>query len=189
MNFWFSAGCAALFTLWNGFRDTLPCLTAVILHEAGHIFVCASLHVSRQHLRVTPFGFSVPYSGGCLPYRYEFCISAAGPIANLLGFLSCFFLPCTRNVILFGSSCLSLAVFNLLPIRNLDGYELLVALTFPVFGCMNGARICHVISVCAAVLLFGFSALWQLRCGGNLSLLIVSIYLLFSLTKWSDGTR
>ena len=79
---------------------------------------------------------------------------------------------------LFGISSLALAVFNLLPIRHLDGGVLLTSLLLPRLGVMRGEIFCEKISRIFTFLLWICAVSVQMRCGGNLSLLLISVYLL-----------
>ena len=174
----------ALFTLLNGVRDSLPFLLAALLHESGHLLACRLLRVPIRFFRPTAAGAVIGYDPSTVSYNREAMVAAAGPLANLAGFLSCFPGECSRGRALFGVACLSLAVFNTLPIRHLDGgvilRDLLFSLLGPVRGEITGEKISRICTVC----LWTCAVAVQIRCGGNLSLLFISVCLL---TKIAGG--
>ena len=176
MNFpWLFGG---LFLLLNGLRDTFPVLLAAILHECGHGLACLVLGVPIRFFRPTAAGAVIGYDPSALSYTREAWIALSGPLANLAGVLVCFPGECGRMRALFGISSLALAVFNLLPIRHLDGGVLLTSLLLPRLGVGRGEIFCEKISRIFTFLLWICAVSVQMRCGGNLSLLLISVYLL-----------
>ena len=159
----------------SGLSDAVALIAAALLHEAGHIAVCRLCRIPIRFVRPSPLGAHIGCDCGAVSYGREICAAAAGPAANLLGFLLCFFLPGSRWCALFGVSCLALALFNLLPISSLDGGRILSAVLSPLLGCMTGARLGAAVSAAALLLLWAFSAALQLRCGGSLSLFLISL--------------
>lgn len=109
-------------------------ITALFLHEAGHIFVASRLRLRMAQIEITPFGGSMHIEGaqGLRPL-HAFILAMAGPLVNALSipisiliihksniesrFLLCFLV----------SSALLLAV-NLLPVLPLDGGRMLLAI-------------------------------------------------------------
>lgn len=173
----------AVFTLLNGVRDSLPFLLAVLSHEGGHLLACRLLGVPIRFFRTGPVGAVIGYDPSSVSYAREAWIAAAGPLMNLAGFLMCFPGACSRGQALFGISCLSLAIFNLLPIRKLDGGVILNDLLTSRLGPTRGERIGEKISLICTVFLWMCAAAVQIRCGGNLSLLLISVYLLTKITE------
>ena len=170
--------CGVFFPLLNGLRDSLPILLAALLHEGGHLLVCLLLRVPIRFVRPIATGAVIGYDPSAVSYAREAWIAAAGPVANLAGFLLCFLGECTRGRALFGTSCLAFAFFNLLPIRTLDGGVILYDLLTPVMGPIRAERIGEKISAVCTVLLWMCTVAVQIRCGGNLSILLISVYLL-----------
>ncbi len=171
---------AAGWTLLNGIRDALPMLAAAFLHEAGHYLACRLCRVPVRWFRPAVTGAVIGYDGSALSYGREIAVAAGGPLVNLL--CAVFSLFCRgRSFTLFGISSLGLALFNLLPHRRLDGGVILHAFLCAVWGADPAARITEITSFCGTVLLWMCAVLVQLRCGGNLSLFFISLYLLVSL--------
>lgn len=171
------------FAAWNGLRDSLPFLLAALLHEGGHLLACRLLGVPIRFFRPTVAGAVIGYDPSAVSYTREAMIAAAGPLSNLAGFLLCFPGQCSRGRALFGIACLSLALFNLLPIRRLDGGVILYDLLTSVMDPWRSAPIVETVSLVCTVCLWMCAAAVQIRCGGNLSVFLISVYLLTKITE------
>ena len=169
---------AWLSLLESGWRDAIPILLAALLHEAGHALACRLLRVPIRFFRPIAAGAVIGYDASRIPYIKEAWIAAAGPLANLAGAFLCLPGYCTRGRALFGISCLALALFNFLPIRNLDGGTFLSALLLHRGNVARCDRITSAVSSVCTVAVWICAAAVQMRCGGNLSLLLISVYLL-----------
>ncbi len=170
----------AVLTLLNGLCDIVPVLSAVLLHEWGHAFACRLLRVPIRSFRPVSAGTVIGYEADGVSFGKEIAVAAAGPFVNLLSAAVC--LACSsRFLVLFAAASLSLALFNLLPIRNLDGGVILFAASSLLFGAECAARISYILSLLGTVFLWMCAVAVQMRCGGNLSFLLVSVYLLFCL--------
>lgn len=174
---------SVVFTLLNGLRDSLPFLLAALLHEGGHLLACRLLGVPIRYFRPTVAGAILGYDASALSYAREAMIAAAGPVANLVGFLLCFPGECSRGRALFGVACLSLSFFNLLPVQRLDGGVILSDYLISRRGPVRGSQICEKISLVCTVLLWMCAAAVQIRCGGNLSVFLISVYLLTKIAE------
>lgn len=170
----------AVWTLLNGIADTLPVLCAILLHEAAHVLTCRLFGVRVRSFRPIAAGAAIGYDAVSLSYMREIAVAAAGPIANLLSFL--LVLRCHgRLAALFGTASLSLGLFNFLPHQRLDGGVILSAILSMLLDADRAARAVHIFSQILTVFLWMCAVAVQLRCGGNLSLLFVSVYLLMTL--------
>lgn len=171
------------FAAWNGLRDSLPFLLAALLHEGGHLLACRLLGVPIRFFRPTVAGAVIGYDPSAVSYTREAMIAAAGPLSNLAGFLLCFPGQCSRGRALFGIACLSLSLFNLLPVQKLDGGVILSDLLIFRLGPIHGSQICEKVSLVCTVFLWMCAAAVQIRCGGNLSVFLISVYLLTKITE------
>ncbi len=161
----------------SGVADTLPVLLAALVHECGHLVACRFYGVPVRLFAPSPVGAVIGYDATCLTYGQEAAIAAAGPLANALSVLCVLFCR-GRFFALFGVSSLGLCFFNLLPLTGLDGGVILRTFLDSRFGPRKAFRVAGVVSDMVAAALFVLAALFQLRAGGNLSLLFLSIYLL-----------
>jgi Peptidase family M50. len=104
-------------------------------------------------------------------------VAAAGAAANLLAaaVLYRFAFQSMRTMFLIAAN-MAVAAFNLLPIGNLDGGEMLRLMTERAGGVAFSWKIARAASFFALVPLFA-AALFVLGQGGNLTLLVTCVYL------------
>ncbi len=171
---------AAALTFLNGIADTLSVLAAVFLHEGGHAAACRLFRVPILFFHPVTVGAVIGYDAAGLSFPKEIAIASAGPLVNLVSAAACLFCR-NRFFMLFAAASLSLALFNLLPLRHLDGGVILFAAVSLFRGAEPAARITRIFSVMGTFFVWMCAVAVQLRCGGNLSLLLVSVYLLLRL--------
>ena len=94
---------------------------ACALHELAHIFVLCWQRNKIKQIRLTLYGAVIELSS-VLSYRQELAAAAAGPLCNLL--LAAFFCRFPSCVCFTGLN-LTLGIFNLLPLGQLDGARIL----------------------------------------------------------------
>ena len=151
-------------------------LTAALCHELGHYFVLRAFGAGIDAVYVSAFGAELRLSDRPpLSYGREILAVAAGPATNL--FFSAALSWCgTQRPILyvFAGAQLALAIFNLLPVRPLDGGTLVwlfMAWRIDPFAADRGARWIGG-TVTALLLLF---SLWLLVESGNPFLLLGAV--------------
>ena len=151
---------------------------ACILHEMGHCAALLLIGNSVKQINITAFGAKI-LPNGSLSYGKELLVAAAGPGVNiLLAYL------CTRvsDGTAFAGVNLALAVFNLLPIGDLDGARILrcaMALIAPdeFTSCMMQ---CLGYCFTAVFSIFGVVMAAQYQ---NITLLLMSLWLLWRLVQ------
>lgn len=170
--------------------DALLFFAAILLHEAGHLFTLLCYGCRVKGVAFSFSGISLNLHDPYIPYKKEAKIFLAGPMAGLIG---CFFAwiclrwHFTRWGMLFFSFNLLLSLFNLLPIRGLDGGEALFALLCH-YGEEEGAkrasdfihRLALTFLLCAATWLFFFEK--------NCSLLLLTLLFAAKETKRKKAT-
>ena len=147
-------------------------LLAVALHELGHL---AAMHA----VRAKPSGLELSLRGVLIVSpavpgaAQQLLIAVSGPLAN--GLFGGLFLLLGWHAA--GAVQLIVALYNLLPIRGLDGGSILYALLC-LFGAGEKVWICTLCSfvTAGAVLVFGLQML--MLNGSNISLLLLGVYLL-----------
>jgi stage IV sporulation protein FB len=121
--FLLAAGCAG----W----ELALYLSAVLLHEAGHLLTLTLFRVGIRSVDLSLTGASIQMDSDLISYKKEILIALSGPLANLLGCgLSVLLLRsefCREGMLLFFSNAL-LCLFNLIPLESLDGGRALYAL-------------------------------------------------------------
>ena len=147
-----------------GAGEMLPAaLLAALLHELGHIAVIRLAGGKVTALRLEPFGGEIATGGSIPSYRGELAVSLAGPAVSLLCASPLFFMTSPGFLAGFSLCSLGLGIFNLLPIKALDGGEILHTLLLLYLSPELSDRICRAVSIvfvclffCLALLGWGF---------------------------------
>lgn len=151
--------------VWKGF---LACL----IHEIAHCAALRHFRVPVKEIRFTLSGAQL-YFETSLSYVQEMICAAAGPAVNLLLAYTFASVPsCTS----FAGINLALAVFNLLPIGQLDGARILRCALSIVFCEKTSFVISSTLSVCFT-LIFCCTGLYAALFWRNLTLLFMVLWL------------
>lgn len=141
-------------------------ISAVFVHEAGHLMCAALLHMGRPRLKISALGVRIQYLSPAYGFRRAaLCLS--GPAAGAVFAVTLFRLR------FFFMYSLGLSLINLIPISCFDGGGAFAALCDDVFLPHTSARIQKTFSVISVILLWGLSVAVQLRAGANLSLMVL----------------
>ena len=146
--------------LWDGSGFIKLSILCAVLHESGHFLAFWLLTKKPPQISCSPFGFQLEMDGVLLPSRSENLLLAAGPAANLLAAAAGWALVSRRASYLcyfFLCENLCMALFNLLPVRFLDGGRLAANLIGPHHPRLLGAL--SAASCGTAALLGGFALL------------------------------
>ena len=167
----FVSGGFVLLTAWfalvNGWQLLAVILSAALLHELGHLLVLGLLGGRVRALRISVFGAELVTSAGCLSYPGELAATLAGPAVNLL----CGFVLAPLGAWTAAGAHLALGIFNLLPVRPLDGGRALYLLAAWRLGPAAGEGAVRRAGGLAALAL-GLAAVWlMMRTGGSMWLL------------------
>ena len=164
----------------------LPALFAIILHEMGHLFMMWILECSPKRIKLIPASVQItaPFQKR---YRNDFLVSVSGPAVNILLFLTLYF-----NYLAFGNEVtlyfallnLVIGVFNLLPVKGLDGGTILFCILEKYKGPDKAAVTLKIITIILAAALILTAITLTLRGKINISVYIMGIYLfIMSLLK------
>ena len=129
----------------------------VLIHELGHLYLLRRYGVYIRRLSVGFSGLCIQCSLERLPRRVYFLCAAAGP---MMGLSAAFFCSVIGNVfhrdflLLFAGTGVILSLFNLMPVKPLDGWRMLVAVS---------PRIAPIVSdlVAIIVLLVGLAMMYK----------------------------
>ena len=158
---------AAWFTLVNGWQLLAVILSAAALHELGHLLVLRLLGARVRELRVSVFGAELMTSAARLSYPGEIAAVLAGPAVNLL----CALVLGGAHAWVAAGAHLSLCLFNLLPVRPLDGGRALYLAVSWALGPAAGERLTRWAGFTAALALSVCLGWVMERTGGSLWLL------------------
>lgn len=171
-----------LLMAWINYCDTqmlFPMvLWAAAVHEAGHWAMIRAVKGRVKLLRLSAVGAELQLEGA-LSYTQDMLCALAGPAASLLTA----FLAAKAGWDVFAGLNLALGIFNLLPIRVLDGGRILSAISAMLFDPDAGNRIGRGMdALFAVVLVLGGVVLFFL--GGSVTLLLVAVWLLSRNKEW-----
>lgn len=161
---------AAWFALANGWEPLATVLGAAVVHELGHWLVLRALGAEVTGFRLGVLGAVLETDGGRLSYGGELAAVLAGPGANLLAALALTALGKGRWPAAIGAN-LVLCVFNLLPIRPLDGGQALYLSASWLRGPAAGEGAARWAGTLTAAALAGLLICVMWRTGGSLWLL------------------
>lgn len=178
ISFWFFALIAVFALLERGalfFYLALP----IFVHEWGHLLVMYACRVRVQWVAFTALGIQMRRDHSRrISYLQEAAVCFGGPAANLLMAFwlhtACFH---SMRTMLLVSANLVVALFNLAPIGDLDGGQLLGLLARRFCSMETAHRISKITSFLVLGALFGFCFfLFSIR-QHNPSLLVACVFL------------
>ena len=151
-----------------------------IMHEISHMLVAILLKMNVYEIELLPIGVNAKYIGKNT-YLKELIISLAGPIASLL------FAVILKNEV-FKMMNLSIAIFNLIPIKPFDGGKILENICVIFCGVKIANKVLMILSkVCLNLLLILsiFLVIW----GENYYFIILIIYMICIIKKESENAK
>jgi len=152
---------------------------AVLSHEGAHILTAYLLGVKINNVSFFPIGIRMDLASNEGTTYKVAAICLAGCIfgfasAGVLTFL------CFERLDGYIFASLSLSSVNLLPIRRLDGGEVLALLVNKIFLPDTSERVTKAVSSSAVFLLWLMTVTFQIKYEINLTLLLFTIYLIYS---------
>lgn len=160
----------------------LPTLFAVFIHEFGHLFMMWATGETPKKIRLIPASVQIvsAFSGG---YKKDVLVALSGPVVNFV-FFGVFYYnyACFGNnaTLLFSILNLVIGVFNLLPVKGLDGGTVIYIVLSRFWSPYKALWCVRILTaVLGAVVLVGAISL---TVGGklNISLYIMALYLIIT---------
>ena len=176
---------AAWFGVINGWRLLAVVLGAAAAHELGHFAALKCVGACITGMRLNMFGAAMETDRSALSYGKELAAVLAGPAANLLCAILLSLME-SGNSALIGAN-LILCVFNLLPVRPLDGGHALYLTVSCAAGPEAGERAARWTGLTAAVFLAAVLGILMWRSGGSLWLLPAMAGLLTAAVRECHG--
>lgn len=180
--FWVAITTLSLFM--TGKDSLLPlCLVSAVIHESGHLFILHifGVHPSKISLKLTDTRIVCDLTE--LSFQKELLAMAAGPLANILVSLIAFVLNKCFNIATFRNLCsasLCIGIFNLLPVRSLDGEQILSLLLMRKTELSRKNLIINIISAIIILPVATAGFVLVISCKHNYTLLIVAVFLIFT---------
>lgn len=169
-----------LLVLDCSFLSLVPILAAVC-HEFGHLWVMLILGVPVKEIEITLFGAEIHADAISQRTFGQICVYGSGAAANLAsGFCVWGLFGGALFADFFFICSLGLAIFNLIPIRTLDGGCILEALCLRLFP-RRADIILAAVSAVSLAILWLLAIYLMLIFGGNISLMLFCIYMFVSL--------
>ena len=158
----------AWFALANGWNLLGILFSAATLHELGHCAVLYYLEVPIRRFDLGACGAVLePEQTVSLSYGEELAVILAGPAVNFL----CSLLSALLHLPVFSGANLLLCLFNLLPLRPLDGGRALELLVSWLFGPAAGEQIACLSGIAVGTLFALFLSYIVVQSHGSLWLL------------------
>lgn len=160
------------------------CFAACICHELGHLAVMAVRGEGLDEIIFSGGGICIKKSD-----KPSLCVLAAGCAVNFLLFAVFFAVLGRGNIFytVFGGANLFVGVFNLLPLRGLDGHGILEKALFRFLSFEAAERVMRAVEIFfGAVLILGVT-LFLLSGSVNLTAVFVMIYIFALDFIWKLG--
>ena len=165
--FW---GMLVLALLWGALEVMPPVLVAAACHELGHLAVLRLWGVPVKEIRLTAMGAVITAPGQeRLSYGRELAAVLAGVSVNFL--LALLFARVSGEYLLAGANAL-LGLYNLLPLRGLDGGRALWLAVAWAREPFTATVVAGRVNLVTMALLLGFSLLLLWETGGGLFCLL-----------------
>lgn len=163
LTLWFAVSC--------GWKPLAMVLGAAVLHETGHILALYLFRCRIMELRIDLLGAVLEAEQRMLSYGREMIAVLAGPAANAVAAVAF----SQKGALAFAGANIILCVYNLLPIRPLDGGRALELLLCWSLGPDTGERVVRSVSAGAALLASAMVCVLIWESGGNLWLAAATV--------------
>ncbi len=189
ITFWFVALITFIISL-NAPSNVLVTVISSLLHETGHLLIMTSVGNKPKAVRFEITGMNIiRQSDFKISTKNEILIALGGPLINFLCFLITVIILCiysNENILAFGCINLILMIFNLLPIKRLDGGMALYYVLSQKFDNLTCSKILKITSVFFIALIYIWGIYAFISSRYNISLIIIAIFLTLSMLGNND---
>lgn len=155
---------------------------AAAFHELGHWWAIRTMGGKVTKLRLSAVGAEMCVEG-IMSYSSEVLCALAGPAVSLVLAIC----GARMGAVVFAGLNLSFALFNFLPLGDLDGGRALRCIAGAILGPQGAHRLSVILNlVLSAVLVLCGCAV--IGIGGNITLLVVAVWLMGTLPEAKDKT-
>ncbi len=162
--------------------SVLICFIAAVMHELGHITVLKHYHSVPEEIRLTLFDIAITDTDKYIRSdKAEMAVVAAGVAVNFIsaaaGFAVYYFTG-YELVRVFSSAHLTLAMFNSLPVSNLDGGQALFIVLSRKLTPRRAEQVLKLLSYIILVPVAAAGVYVLFITGYNFTLLLTALYLI-----------
>lgn len=157
----------------------LPALFAVFMHEMGHLFCMWITDCAPKAVRLIPASVQIRTSIG-VSYKRDIAVALCGPLVNFLlfGILYFNYAAFSNETVLYYSLLnLIIGLFNMLPVRGLDGGTILYSLLLKKMEIGRASFIMRIVTLTLALIILIVAITMTVKGKVNLSVYIISTYL------------
>lgn len=157
----------------------IPTLFAVFIHESGHLLAMWAADCQPKEIKLIPTSVQIIRNFTEKPHG-EAIITLCGPLANFVIFIVLFInysIFKNEQTLLFAIINLVMGLYNMLPVSQLDGGDLLVYLLCRKFDIYKSESIVRIITVIFALLIFLFGVYLWVSKTFNISVFVFALYL------------
>ena len=184
ITFLFVALITFILTL-NAPANVLITVASSLIHEMGHLLTMSAVGNKPQCVRFELAGINIKREQSIkISTKNELLIALGGPFANAVIFIICCFIICFyQSEFLMTVACINLILmlFNLLPVKRLDGGMALYFLLSRRFD----TEICSKILKITSIVFISAIYIWGIYVfvvnGYNFSVIIIAIFLTLSM--------
>lgn len=158
----------------------LPTFFAVLMHEFGHLFMMWLCDCNPKRIKLIPASVQIT-SSFLRNYKNDMLVSLSGPAVNLVIFGTLYY-----NYVCFGNRAtlyfalinLALGLFNLLPVKGLDGGTVLYSFLCRITDANKAELLLRFTTLIFAVAVIITAIMLSIKGKLNISFYIMGIYLL-----------
>lgn len=165
--------------------NVLITILSSLIHESGHLVSMIAIGNKPSKVRFELTGINIIRNQDIrISNKAEILISLGGPVANAIVFVFCCVCLCFyNNDFILTVACINLIlmVFNLLPVKRLDGGNALYYLLIQKFDISFSSKILQISSVFFISLIFIWGIYVFVASKYNISIIIIAIFLTLSL--------
>lgn len=152
-------------------------LICALLHESGHLCAMQICGVTIEKIVFYPCGIDIRREKSKTSYKKDLCISVGGCIVNLITACVCYPFLNKNFVFSIFISSIALCIFNMIPIRGLDGEQALKYLLLMKYPPNTVIKVTNIISIVSVVLLFAICVCLWVSLKLSPLLLVCAVYL------------
>ena len=173
-----------VYMVTGNFKVAVVAYLSAFIHEISHVLTARLFGCYVKKISFLACGFNAQFKNlNKVSCEKELIIAISGPLTNLLLSLLSLYLPIDYNLkIIISKINIYMLAINLLPVYPLDGGRVVYAFIKNEITQVKADKLINMVSVCVSllVLISGIVCvfLWQ----KNISLLIVSLYIISNLS-------